>query len=71
MRGFGQGEFGQGALTFLLGVLVAGQSQTAEYGDDRHDKQQLDQGEASKDALHGDKGSRRTHSDDESKEVGG
>jgi hypothetical protein len=45
MRGFDQGEFGQGALTFLLGMLVTGQSKAAEYGDNRHDKQQLDESE--------------------------
>lgn len=46
MRGFGQGEFGQGALTFLLGVLVTGQGKAAEYGDDSHDEEQLDESEA-------------------------
>ena len=45
MRGFGQGEFGQGTLTFLLSVLVTGQGKTAEYGDDSHDEQQLDESE--------------------------
>jgi len=59
MRGFGQGEFGQSALTSLLGMKVIGQRKTAEYGDDRHHKQQLDQGETTKDASHGDKWSRR------------
>ena len=39
MRGFGQGEFGQGTLTFLLGVLVTGQGKAAEYGDDSHDEE--------------------------------
>ena len=60
--GFGQGKFGQGALTFLLGMLVIGQRNTAEYGDQRHDEQQFDEGETTKDVSHGDKESKRTQS---------